>query len=81
MAFASAGGKALTPEREYRTHDEARTDIFRYIEMFYNRNGLIQESGTRPRKAIIAKATSINLSPGIPGKVMLRLCTESGPWA
>ena len=26
--------------RNYRTRDEARTDIFRYIEMFYNRKRL-----------------------------------------
>ena len=26
--------------REYRTRDEARTDLFRYIEKFYNRERL-----------------------------------------
>jgi putative transposase len=34
--------------REYRTRGEARTEIFRYIEMFYNRERLHSVLGYTP---------------------------------
>ncbi len=55
--FATLKGE-LVEERDYLTHDEARADVFQYVEGFYNRRRLHSGIGylTPERKAELAAA-------------------------
>ena len=43
--FFSTLKNELVHERDYRTHDEAREEVFEFIEIFYNRQRLHQALG------------------------------------
>jgi len=46
MAFTTAAGrKRVVHHHKYRMRDEARRDIFDYIEIFYNRERLHSSQG------------------------------------
>jgi putative transposase len=38
--FATPEGELVVEERDYLTRDEARADVFQYVEGFYNRRRL-----------------------------------------
>jgi putative transposase len=41
-SFFSSLKNEINYHRDYRTRDEARTEIFEYIELFYNRRRILQ---------------------------------------
>ena len=47
--FATPEGELVVEERDYLTRDEARADVFQYVEGFYNRRRLHSGLATSPR--------------------------------
>ena len=58
-SFFSSLKNELVHHRNYQTRDEARTEIFEYIELFYNRKRLHQSLNYQPP----AKYKSVKVSP------------------
>ena len=58
-SFFSSLKNELVHHRDYKTRDEARTEIFEYIELFYNRKRLHQSLNYQPPM----KYKSVKVSP------------------
>ena len=58
-SFFSSLKNELVHHRDYKTRDEARTEIFEYIELFYNRKRLHQSLNYQPP----VKYKSVKVSP------------------
>jgi transposase InsO family protein len=66
----------IVHHRNYHTRDEARPEIFEYIELFYNRKGIHQSLDSQtPMKYESVKPTQINC-PWNPGQLSLTLPTK-----